>query len=197
MMNRKMTGILCTAFLIAAGSAAIADVLPDWCNQEVQVYFEVLSRNMENRESIRLPDLMDCRIFYKGILYIMRYFIMRCGFLVFLISLCFKRQSCICALLTGMLESVLYTIFAIMIFTACSRVSFFVWFLIGLLPESMISLCIYCSFRELWDSGEIRFHGKLIKPAVRRFMSPYLHCRIIIILVLCCLFEGFCYRICA
>lgn len=197
MVNKKIMGIFCTAFFIAAGSAVIAYDFPDWCEQEVREYFDVLSRNMEVRNPVQLPDLTDCKIFYKEILYIIRYFVMRCGFLTAMLYLCFKRRSCIVALLMGLLESILYTVSAILIFSACSRVSFSVWFLIGLLPESMICLCIYRSFQELWHSAEIRFSGKLLKPGILYPMSPYLHCRIVFILLICCLLEGLFYKICA
>ena len=189
-------GIICTAFFIAAGSAVIASAFPGWCEQEVRDYFEVLSQNMRGKNIFRLHDLTDCKKVYKETLYIMRYFIMRCGLLLVMLFLCFKKRSCIGVFFTGVIESLLYTISAIMIFTACSRVSFSVWFLIGLLPESMISLCIYRFFQELWHAAEIRFYGKLLKPGTLYFMSPYLHCRIVFILVICCLFEGFFYKIC-
>lgn len=189
-------GIFCMAFLIAAGSAVIASAFPDWCEQEVRDYFDVLPQNMKVKNIFRLPNLTDCKKVYKEILYIMRYFIMRCGPLLVMLFLCFKRRSCIGVFFTGVMEALLYTITAILIFTACSRISFSVWFLIGLLPESMISLCIYCSFQELWHAAEIRFYGKLLKPGTLYSMSPYLHCRIVILFVICCLFESFFYKIC-
>lgn len=191
-----MVGIFCTALLIAAGSAVIAAAFPGWCKQEVLDYFDVLPQNMKGKSIVRLSDLTDCKKVYKEMLYIMRYFIMRCGLLLVMLFLCFKRRSCLGVLFTGLIESLLYTISAIMIFSACSRVSFSVWFLIGLLPESMISLCIYRSFQELWHAAEIRFNGKLLKPGTLYSMSPYLHCRIVFLLVICCLFEGFFYKIC-
>ena len=190
-------GIICTALLIAAVSAAIASVFPDWCEQEVRDYFDVLSQNIDVKNIFRLPVLTDWKKIYKEILYIIRYFIMRCGLLLAILYLCFKRRSCIGVLFTGLIESLLYTVSAILIFTACSRVSFSVWFLIGLLPESMISLCIYRSFQDLWYAAEIRFYGRLLKPGTLYSMSPYLHCRIVLLLVICCLFEGFFYKICA
>lgn len=197
MVNKKMMGIICTALLIAAVSAAIASVFPDWCEQEVRDYFDVLSQNIDVKNIFRLPVLTDWKKIYKEILYIIRYFIMRCGLLLAILYLCFKRRSCIGVLFTGLIESLLYTVSAILIFTACSRVSFSVWFLIGLLPESMISLCIYRSFQDLWYAAEIRFYGRLLKPGTLYSMSPYLHCRIVLLLVICCLFEGFFYKICA
>lgn len=184
------------ALLIAAGSAVIASAFPGWCEQEVRDYFAVLPQNIKEINIVRFPELTDCKKVYKEILYIMRYFIMRCGLLLVMLFLCFKRRSCIGVFFTGVMEAILYTISAILIFSACSRVSFSVWFLIGLLPESMISLCIYRSFQELWHAAEIRFYGKLLKPGTLYSMSPYLHCRIVILFLICCLFERFFYKIC-
>lgn len=72
MVNKKMMGIICTALLIAAVSAAIASVFPDWCEQEVRDYFDVLSQNIDVKNIFRLPVLTDWKKIYKEILYIIR-----------------------------------------------------------------------------------------------------------------------------